>query len=60
MTKVSIVNVVATAALGRRVDLDELGKCPKILHDPDVYGGVLHTIGLQSSQGKLLFLLLER
>jgi TATA-box binding protein (TBP) (component of TFIID and TFIIIB) len=39
MNKVSIVNVVATAALGRRVDLDELGKCPKILHDPDVYGG---------------------
>jgi TATA-box binding protein (TBP) (component of TFIID and TFIIIB) len=39
MTKVSIVNVVAAAALGRRVDLDELGKCPKILHDPDVYGG---------------------
>lgn len=39
MARVSIVNVVATAALGQRVDLDELGKCPKILHDPEIYGG---------------------
>jgi transcription initiation factor TFIID TATA-box-binding protein len=39
MTKVTIVNVVATAALGQRVDLEELGKCPQIVHDPEIYGG---------------------
>jgi len=39
MAKVSIVNVVATAALGQRVDLEELGKCPQIVHDPEIYGG---------------------
>jgi TATA-box binding protein (TBP) (component of TFIID and TFIIIB) len=39
MAKVSIVNVVATAALGQRVDLKELGKCPQIVYDPEIYGG---------------------
>lgn len=39
MVKVSIVNVVATATVGQRIDLDKLGKCPKILHDHEIYGG---------------------
>lgn len=39
MVKVSIVNVVATAALGHRVDLEQLGKCPRIVHDLEIYGG---------------------
>lgn len=39
MVEVSIVNVVATAALGEKVDLDELGRLKEIFHDPDVYGG---------------------
>jgi len=39
MVKVSIVNVVATAALGQRVDLEQLGKCPRIVHDSEIYGG---------------------
>jgi TATA-box binding protein (TBP) (component of TFIID and TFIIIB) len=39
MVKVSIVNVVATAALGQEVDLDDLGKHKEILHDSEVYGG---------------------
>jgi len=39
MAKVSIVNVVATAALGQRVDLAELGKHQQILHDSEIYGG---------------------
>lgn len=30
MAKVTIVNVVATTALDQRVDVEELGKCPKI------------------------------
>jgi len=39
MVKVSIVNVVATAALGQRVDLEELGRYPQIVHDAEIYGG---------------------
>lgn len=39
MVKVSIVNVVATAALGQKIDLDDLGKHGEILHDSEVYGG---------------------
>ena len=34
-----IVNVVATAALGQEVDLEELGKLREFLHDSDIYGG---------------------
>ena len=39
MVKVSIVNVVATAALDQSVDLKELGKFSQIVHDPEIYGG---------------------
>jgi len=39
MTRTSIVNVVATAALGQKLDLEELGKRPQILHDTHIYGG---------------------
>jgi transcription initiation factor TFIID TATA-box-binding protein len=39
MIEASIVNVVATAALSQRVDLDELGRCPQIIHDSNIYGG---------------------
>lgn len=39
MVEASIVNVVVTAALGQRVDLDELGKCSQIIHDSEIYGG---------------------
>jgi transcription initiation factor TFIID TATA-box-binding protein len=39
MIKTSIVNVVATAALGQRIDLVELEKCPQIIHDPKIYRG---------------------
>lgn len=39
MFEASIVNVVATATLGQRVDLNELGRCPQIIHDPNIYGG---------------------
>jgi TATA-box binding protein (TBP) (component of TFIID and TFIIIB) len=39
MIEASIVNVVATAALGQRVDLDELGRCPQIIHDSNIYRG---------------------
>jgi len=39
MAEATIVNVVATAALNQRLDLDELGKFREILHDPSIYGG---------------------
>jgi transcription initiation factor TFIID TATA-box-binding protein len=39
MIKASIVNVVATTALGQRVDLEDLQRYPEILRDPEVYGG---------------------
>lgn len=39
MVRVSIVNVVVTAALDQRIDLDKLGKYPEIVHDPEIYGG---------------------
>lgn len=38
MIQTSIVNVVATAALGQRLDLEDLQRCPEILHDQGVYG----------------------
>ena len=39
MIRTSIVNVVATAALGQKLDLEELGKRPQILHNSRTYGG---------------------
>jgi hypothetical protein len=39
MVRTSVVNVVVTAALGEKLDLDDLGKCPQILHDAQTYGG---------------------
>ena len=39
MARVLIVNVVATATLGQRVGLEELGKCSQITHDQEIYGG---------------------
>ena len=39
--KISIVNVVATAALNRPVDLESLKKFfpHEVIHDPEIYGG---------------------
>jgi transcription initiation factor TFIID TATA-box-binding protein len=39
MIRTSIVNVVATAALGQKLDLEELGKRPQIVHNAQTYGG---------------------
>jgi transcription initiation factor TFIID TATA-box-binding protein len=39
MARTSIVNVVATAALGQKLDLEELGKHPQVLHNAQTYGG---------------------
>jgi len=39
MVKISIVNMVVTAALNQEVNLEELGKLDEVHYDPDVYGG---------------------
>ena len=39
MVEATIVNVVVTADLNQKLDLDELGKLREILHDPEIYGG---------------------
>ena len=53
MTKTAIVNVVATAALNQKLDLDELGKFREILHDSDVYGGRVAYFKLSDMKGKV-------
>jgi len=39
MVKISIVNVVATATLNQKVNLEKLGKLDEISYDANVYGG---------------------
>ena len=53
MTKTAIVNVVATAALNQKLDLDELGKFREILHDSDVYGGRVAYFKTSKMKGKV-------
>jgi len=53
MVKVSIVNVVATAALGQKVDLEELGKHGEILHDSEIYGGRVAYFSSPNIEGKV-------
>jgi len=53
MVKMSIVNVVATAALGQEVDLDDLGKHGEILHDPEIYGGRVAYFSSPNTEGKV-------
>ena len=53
MVKVSIVNVVATAALGQKVDLEELGKHGEILHDSEIYGGRVAYFSSPNVAGKV-------
>jgi transcription initiation factor TFIID TATA-box-binding protein len=47
------VNVVATAALNQRLDLDELGKFREILHDSDIYGGRVAYFKSPKMRGKV-------
>jgi len=49
-----VVNVVATAALGQKVELEELGKLKEVLHDPDVYGGVAAYLRSSDMSGKVI------
>jgi len=53
MVKTTIVNVVATAALDQKLDLDELGKFSEILHDPEIYGGRVAYFKSPNMKGKV-------
>jgi transcription initiation factor TFIID TATA-box-binding protein len=55
MTKVVIVNVVATASLGQKLDLYELGKFKEIFHHSDVYGGRVAYFKMGKMKGKVSF-----
>ena len=53
--KISIVNVVATAVLDRRVDLESLREFfpHEVVHDPEIYGGRAAYFKSNKMQGKV-------
>jgi len=53
--KISIVNVVATASLDRRVDLESLRESfpHKVVHDLEIYGGRTAYFKSKKMQGKV-------
>ena len=53
MSKIEIVNVVATASLNQQIDFDELRKFREILHDSDVYGGRVAYFKTARMKGKV-------
>ena len=53
MVKTTIVNVVATATLNQKLDLDELGKFSEILHDSDIYRGLAAYFKTSNMKGKI-------
>lgn len=53
MVKTAIVNVVATAILNQRLDLDEMGKFREVLHDSVMYGGRVAYFKSSDMHGKV-------
>ena len=53
MVKTVIVNVVATATLDQKLDLDELGKLREIFHDSDIYRGKVAYFKTSNMKGKV-------
>ena len=53
MIKIAIVNVVVTATVNQKLDLDELGKFGEILHDQDIYGGRVAYFKTSNMKGKV-------
>ena len=51
--KSEIVNVVATAALNQKVDLEEIKKFNDVFHDSNVYGGRVAYFKTSNMQGKV-------
>jgi transcription initiation factor TFIID TATA-box-binding protein len=53
MVKTTIVNVVATAYLGREIDLYDLEKFKEMQHDPEIYGGRVAYFKLPTMKGRV-------
>jgi TATA-box binding protein (TBP) (component of TFIID and TFIIIB) len=53
LTKVKIVNVVATASVNQAIDFSELRKQKEIFHDSDVYGGRVAYFKTAKMEGKI-------
>ena len=53
MIKTEIVNVVATASLGPRIEFGEIGGFKEILHDSKVYGGRVAYFKTKKMQGRI-------
>lgn len=53
MVKTRIVNVVATASVGQKVDLYDLEKYKEIRHDPEIYGGRVAYFKLPTMKGRV-------
>jgi len=54
MVKATIVNVVATASLKEKIDLEELERFEEFRHDPQVYGGRVAYFKSQSMRGRVI------
>jgi transcription initiation factor TFIID TATA-box-binding protein len=53
MTKAGVVNVVATATLNQKLNLDEIAKFKGILRDPNIYGGRVAYFKCSNMRGKV-------
>ena len=53
MVKIVIVNVVSTANLQQKLDLDELEQFKEILHDTEIYGGRVAYFKSPAMEGKV-------
>jgi transcription initiation factor TFIID TATA-box-binding protein len=53
LVKVTIVNVVATAALNQEMDFEELRRYGEIFYDSDVYGGRVAYFKTKQMQGRV-------
>ena len=59
VTKVEIVNVVATATLNQPMDFSKLKNFPEINYSTDVYRGMLHILSLRKCKAEYRFFELE-
>jgi TATA-box binding protein (TBP) (component of TFIID and TFIIIB) len=57
MTKITIVNVVATASLNQELDFDKIREAKEVFHDSDVYYGNAAYFKTEGMQGKVSFFL---
>ena len=51
--KLEIVNVVATADLKQKVDLNDVSLLPYTIHDPEIYGGRVTYLNTPEMNGKI-------